>query len=40
MKRLKNLKTVQVCYNLVEETIYPNCFWLGKCTQNCQTRDT
>lgn len=25
MKRLKNpMKTLQVCYNLVEETIYPN----------------
>lgn len=38
--RWNQMKILQVCYNLVEETIYPYCFWLGKCTQNCQNQDT
>lgn len=30
------MKVLRVCYNLVEESVYPYCFWLSKCTQNCQ----
>lgn len=29
------MKVLWVCYNLVEESVYPYCFWLSKCTQNC-----
>lgn len=39
-KFLNQMKILQVCYNLVEESVYPYCFWLSKCTQNCQKPKT
>lgn len=32
------MKILQVGYNHVDETIYPYCFELSGCTQNCQIK--